>query len=148
MALAALAENALMPLAEEAPSASAHSAHTQPSWLPYVYDRLAQLMNLPPGWDGYGGEPVPVDIASFAAQLLIETLDPEGPCPQIVPLSYGGVQIEWHELTLDLEIEVVAPHEIIVSYEDATTGDEDEFRLSTDVYRLAALLGELTTRAN
>lgn len=147
MAVAALAERNYVPRGPVTPSASAFSAAIQPSWERYVIARMERLVSLPECWDGYEGRPVRVDTGIFAIQLLIETLDPSSPHPQIVPLSYGGVQIEWHEQGMDLEIEVIAPHDMIVSYADAVTGAEDEFPLSTDVTRLSKILGDLTARA-
>ncbi len=85
---------------------------------------MNELMRLPLGWDGHDGRPVDFDVADFAVQFLLQTLEPNGPAPLVVPTSYGGLQLEWHEQEIDLEIEVEAPNRIFVSFEDRESGEE------------------------
>ena len=140
-------ESTLAPPAPDTPSSSAFSAETEPLWQEHVFARMEELISLPEDWDTHGGRPLRLATALFALQILIETLDRSGPRPQIFPASYGGVQIEWHEQGIDIEVEVIAPHEVLVTFEDAVTGDEEAFPLSTDLSRLSDLLGVLTARA-
>jgi hypothetical protein len=43
-----------------------------------------------------------------------------------VPLRSGGIQIEWHERGIDLEIQVRSQMDVRVSFENAHTGDSWE----------------------
>ena len=88
---------------------SAFGVNRFPSWLLSTVDRIRELVMLPVGWDGHDGRPVDIDLAAFAVQFLLQMLEPDGPAPQIVPLSYGGIQLEWHEQGIDLDVEGDAP---------------------------------------
>lgn len=143
-----LAESTLAPPVPDVPSSSAFSADAEPIWLPGVMARLEHLVSLPEGWDGHGGRAVSVSTALFALHILFETLDRSRPSPQILPLSYGGLQIEWHEQGIDLEVEIIGSNEILVTFEDHVMGDSDQFSLSTDLSRLSNLLSLLTVRAS
>ena len=125
---------------------SAFSVNRFPTWLLSICDKVSELVQLPTGWDGHDGRPVKLDVAAFAIQFLFETLEPDGPEPQIVPLSYGGVQLEWHEQQIDLEIEVVAPNRMFVSFEDHKTGEEFEKEFSTNYAEVARVLRLLSLR--
>lgn len=117
-----------------------------PNWLPAVYGRMQELMSLDIGWDGHNGQPVSRDIAGFAIEFLLQTMTTDGPPPQLVPLSYGGVQLEWHEKEIDLEIEVEAPNRIFVSFEDHQSGEEFEKEFSTEYREVTRVLRMLAVR--
>ncbi|NIA71054.1 hypothetical protein HBA54_20860 [Pelagibius litoralis] len=108
--------------------------------------KLQELAGLPVGWDGYDGQPLQSDIANFAFKLLSETLDPDCPPPQIVPLGYGGLQLEWHERGIDLEIEIEAPNRVALYFCDHQTGEEIEQQISTDYTAMAEQLAKLSSR--
>lgn len=114
------------------PSTSVFGVNRSPNWLPDILNRLVGLVRLPRGWDGHDGQPVKIDVASFAIQFILETSEPNISAPQIVPLSYGGIQLEWHEHGIDLEIEIQAPNKTFVSFKDHRTGEEFESEFSTD----------------
>lgn len=125
---------------------SAFSVNRFPSWLLSTFDRIRELVVLPTGWDGHDGRPVDIDVAAFAIQFLLQTLEPDGPAPQVVPLSYGGIQLEWHEQGIDLEVEVEAPNRIFVSFEDQISGEEFERGFSTDYTEVSRIMGILASR--
>lgn len=125
---------------------SAFGVNRFPNWLLSVCNRLNELVRLPLGWDGHDGRPVELDVAVFAAQFLLQTLEPDGPAPLVVPLSYGGVQLEWHENGIDLEIEVEAANRIFVSFEDRETGEEFEKGFSTNYTEVARIMRILASR--
>lgn len=126
---------------------SAFGINRSPDWLVPACDRIVDLVELSPGWDGHDGKPVDFDVAAFAIQFLLETLEPEGPGPVIVPLSYGGLQLEWHEQGIDLEIEIEAPNKIFVSFEDQETGRELEREFSTDYTEVTRIMQILALRS-
>lgn len=76
-------------------------------------DRLSRLANLPVDWDSYGGDPPTKRSISTAYGLLFEVADgigrAAGPASipfAIVPLAYGGVQMEWRGPSAEVEVEI------------------------------------------
>jgi hypothetical protein len=96
------------------------------SWRDAVLSRLDDLVKLPRGWDGYGGEPVSFLYASYALRLLEAVCKDDAPEPQIVPGSSGDLQIEWHTPRGDVELHVRAPNDVLAWHCDSTTGPEGE----------------------
>ena len=125
---------------------SAFGINRTPIWLVSTSDRIIELVRLPFGWDGHDGRPVNFDVADFAVQILLQTLELDGPAPLVVPLSYGGLQLEWHEQGIDLEIEVEAPNRIFVSFEDRETGETFEQEFSTDYTEVTRIMRILASR--
>lgn len=56
--------------------------------------RINMLRELQPDWDGHRGRP-PTEAALKTASNIV-----------VVPLSYGGLQIEMHAGGMDIEIEI------------------------------------------
>lgn len=69
-------------------------------WWPQALASLRELAALEHNWNGYGERAV-TDEALLCAVAVLEAVG-AGPCPDIVPVFDGGVQIEW----ADTEIEV------------------------------------------
>jgi hypothetical protein len=65
-----------------------------------IITRIEDLRALKDGWDGHGGK-APTRAALGAIHLWMMDA-------QIVPLSNGGIQIEWHRDGLDIEVEIDA----------------------------------------
>jgi hypothetical protein len=76
----------------------------KPEWLDAVARRLSELMRLPRNWDSYGGVAVKPQNATRALSYLARILEQDSNAPWVVPLSDGGVQLEWHQADIDLEI--------------------------------------------
>lgn len=113
-----------------------------------ISERLQELLDLPVGWDGHRGQALSLDTAYFALDLAQRVFLRWTPCPHVVPMSSGGVQLEWHEKGIDLEIEVVAPNEIVVSFEDVSTGVAvEDIEMTTNLEQLAEFIGEITARS-
>ena len=88
-----------------------------PSWLDGTILRLDDLLNLPDGWDSYGSRRVDPNIAGVALRVLDQILDSSCPVPSIVPTHEGRLQFEWHKEGIDLELEILSPTRLFVSYE-------------------------------
>src|SRR5271155_4408193 len=77
-------------------SSSSAFAPLHCDWSERAISRLTAICHLPIGWDGHSGKPTDRDTAYFAAAILATMMHPSIPMPGILPLSYGGVQFEWH----------------------------------------------------
>jgi hypothetical protein len=110
------------------------------SWVDAAGDRLAELLRLPPGWDGHNARPVSRAIVDFTTYLLPRLIRPSAPPPFIAPLPFGGLQLEWHRNGWDLEIEISAPGELYAFARELATGTEWECELRDDLSELAPKL--------
>jgi hypothetical protein len=79
---------------------------------------LDELTLLPAGWDSYRAPPVRSDVPAYAISVLNAIMKLQTPLPQVVPSSVGGLQLEWHENKIDLELHITAPHECEVWLRD------------------------------
>jgi hypothetical protein len=73
-------------------------------WYRAALDRISGLTALAVGWNGYDAREIKADMAIDAAKFLTEVAFPGIAAPSIVPLSDGGVQIEWHRGGVDIEV--------------------------------------------
>ena len=73
-------------------------------WLRDAMERIEGLTALAADWDSYGARPVSAEAAMAAANFLLKAAYPELPPPTIVPVSDGGLQVEWHRGGLNVEI--------------------------------------------
>ncbi len=114
-------------------------------WCDYVVARLAQLYSLKRGWDGHAGRSPDQATVLFAGQVIATMMLPNVPRPSIMPLSDGGIQIEWHRNGWDVEIEVAGPNRLVVYTHSLASGEERELPLGPD---LTALRGIIETIKN
>lgn len=114
-----------------------------PAWLKPTVEKICTLMRLGPGWDSYHGRSIDDEVVRFSLTMLSHLMGEATPHPQIVPTSHGGLQFEWHELGIDLEVEVAAPFQIQACFGNAHTGEcwEKEFR--RDLTQLAEAVRQL-----
>lgn len=113
-----------------------------------VTKTLIKLTNRPANWDGYNSPPVRNDVALFALTILesIIQTQPRTPVPQVVPSAAGGVQLEWHEKDIDLEVNFSAPYECELWFEDHRTNAKISKDLTNDFSDLKKPIILLTTR--
>src|SRR5579875_1870430 len=95
-----------------------YDAEPDRKWQVEVLNRLVKLVSLPADWDGYGAREIRRDAAMFALELLQHTMRSRTPVPQVVPSSDGGVQLEWHEKSIDLELHIAAPYDCEIWFHD------------------------------
>lgn len=76
------------------------------TWQKEAIKGLYGLEQLQWNWDGYNSTP-PSPVAVAIAQKLIYRDTPELPIPNIVPVSGGGIQIEWNTIPRGLQVEVL-----------------------------------------
>lgn len=77
-----------------------------PRWLHSASARFQELMQLGQNWDTYGANPIRADAAIAGIQLLSQVMGESVPEPSFVPVPSGGVQLEWHGVGRDVEVEV------------------------------------------
>ena len=65
-----------------------------------------ELAKLDPGWDGYDGVPVLPRVAEHALHLLKAIGAHTQIIPDVVPLSNGGLQLEWYVGIHEIEVEI------------------------------------------
>ena len=82
------------------------------TWVRELTGRLNHLTSLDRGWDGYEGQSVSYTCANFAAGLLETICVPTLPAPSLVPGADGTIQIEWHLLGYDIEIDVLGANSV------------------------------------
>lgn len=104
----------------------------KPAWEKEVVSALCRFLELPEGWDSYGGKPLRHDTGMFALQVLSDVMSESVPSPFVVPVSTGGVQFEWHQNDLDIELYIAAPYDSELSVHDLTSGEREVIRLTAD----------------
>lgn len=116
-----------------------------PTWLVSVKSKLEQLTALPTGWDAMGSPPVRNDIAEFALNhLLPKILKDQTPAPSLVPISGGGLQIEWHQNNVDIELFVSGRFDTEFYFRDVETEETFETALVADFSILETYINRLT----
>ena len=97
-----------------------HHFNAEPDrrWQIEVQNHLVRFVRMEPGWDGYDAPPLRRDAGLFALEILQGVMRPRTPLPQVVPSSMGGVQLEWHEKGIDLEIHITAPYQWELWFQD------------------------------
>jgi hypothetical protein len=112
--------NAASDAARKANFPKFHAALNDPArkWQVEIVSALAKFAKLQAGWDSYGAPPVNRDAGHFVLEILQGIMRPQTPIPQIIPSSVGGVQLEWHEKGIDLELHVTAPYKFEFWFQD------------------------------
>lgn len=107
---------------------------------------LQSFAKLSKGWDSYNGEPPNKETGEFAYQIIRDVVTPMVPEPQLFPTSPGGIQIEWHQKDLDLELHILAPFNCELWYRIPSTGQEDILHMTTDFSPLNEWIARLQPR--
>jgi hypothetical protein len=76
-----------------------------PSWLEPTLNNCGHLLMLPFGWDGDHAPAVEISAMQSAFDALCSFMSETSSAPQWTPTRNGGVQVDWHEKAIDLEIE-------------------------------------------
>ena len=84
---------------------------------------VVDLLNLPAGWNSYSAKPIAPQNAVQAIRLLSVFVTPNTPAPAVVPRVRGGIQLEWHAETVDIEVYIDSPGNISFFAEKLDTGE-------------------------
>jgi hypothetical protein len=94
--------------------------------------RIEQLARLPHDWNGYGTDRAALDVIE-AASRFIDHLPPDAiSTPQVVPMTRGRLQFEWHRGNRSLELEFETPTFVHYLKYDPDQAMEEEATLSLD----------------
>lgn len=96
------------------------SRGSTPQGLLLAITRMIELLELPPGWNSYSAKPIKKENVNFAIDLLNRLMRPETPAPHVIPTARGGVQLEWHQGGIDIEITISSPDNASFVAEDRT----------------------------
>ena len=110
-----------------------------PLWVEPTLRAYSRIQGLTEGWDSYSGKRINRDLIKSSLLILTEVMDASSPVPSVVPLSDGGLQLEWHRKQQDLEIVFSADDTPQFFYQNRATGVERE-GFASDVLSLAQLL--------
>jgi hypothetical protein len=68
--------------------------------------RLGEIAKLPHNWDSYGSPPPSSTAMDIVMDLLLKIDDPNLPSTHVIPVSGGGVQLEWNLSPRELQLEI------------------------------------------
>jgi len=68
---------------------------------------ISNLMRLSDNWNSYGSPQIQPAAVQRAVEVLIAAEADAPPSPRIVPVSGGGLQIEWAAGARELEVELL-----------------------------------------
>jgi len=114
-----------------------------PTWLLPVIEEFVKVAALPENWDREGGLQIDPNLMNRALQTLDRLLSPGGAPPGVVPLSNGGLQLEWHRKGKDFEIEFNPNGEIEFYFFDEETSEEAEGAAENGLDQLEEYLGRV-----
>jgi len=75
-----------------------------PRWLKPTILRAEKLLSLPYNWDRQGAPPIDSSAIQAAIDALNLFMSNDSSAPQWTPTQRSGVQLDWHENGVDLEI--------------------------------------------
>jgi hypothetical protein len=114
-----------------------------PSWFDPLMQGFVDLLTLPPNWDSYGAGAIDPKVIHYAMNVMNGLLGSSSPAPRVVPLSSGGVQLEWHRQGVDLEV-VFDPIEQPYFYlRNRVNGEELEHSLPENSGKLRSIIASL-----
>jgi hypothetical protein len=124
------------------------NAAPERKWEVEVVSSLVKYAQMPQGWDSYNAQPLRRDAGLFALEILHSVMGPRTPVPQVIPSSQGGVQLEWHEKGVDLELHIAAPYECELWFRDHQDADAQPLvlELSSDFSALKKPIALLSSR--
>jgi hypothetical protein len=118
----------------------------RPDWIMPTLSSIVQFLTLPPGWNSHAAAPVTLTAAQVGLDVLVAAAEQAAPAPAVVPLSSGGLQIEWHAGGIDLEVAIDHDGSVDLLFEDLESGDRSEQDLRGDLAPLWPFLALLAQR--
>lgn len=100
-----------------------------PSFLKTV-EAVGDLLTLPAGWNSYAAKEIAPQSAVRAIRLLADVIGPATPAPAVVPRVQGGIQLEWHTESIDVEVYIDSTGNASFFAENLESGYSDEGSLA------------------
>lgn len=101
-----------------------------------VIERVVELATLPGGWNSYDASPVSPTALHRTLKFLLEHVMPGVDHPSVVPTVRGGLQLEWHNNGLDIEVEIASDEPVSFFVENTRTGEISEMILTGNEERM------------
>jgi len=114
-----------------------------PAWFDPTIQGFVDLLTLPHDWNSYGAGAIDPKIVLYAMTFINGLLVPGIPAPRVVPLSSGGLQLEWHRQGVDLEIVFDRDEQPIFTYRNRLNEEESEHALPEGSDLLRSIIGNL-----
>jgi hypothetical protein len=114
-----------------------------PAWFDPLMQGFVDLLTLPPDWNSYGAGAIDQNIVLYAMNLINGLLGPTSPAPRVVPLSSGGLQLEWRRQGIDLEVVFDRDERPFFYYRNRVTGEDSEHGIPEDSGLLRSIIGKL-----
>jgi hypothetical protein len=97
-----------------------------PGFKTFCFQKLAELGKLQAGWDADRAPAIDARILDAVRQFVASLPQHIATRPMVVPLTSGGVQLEWHRGRQVLELEFESPDTVHYLKWDPPTGVEEE----------------------
>ena len=107
-----------------------------PDWLDLFVTKIEPLIQLQPNWDSYGAKAIEFQSVLNAIKLFLSIESLSNCFPAIVPTVNGGLQAEWHDSDVDIEVDI-DPNGRIHYIAERTGQDVQEFVGSVDSDRVS-----------
>ena len=114
-----------------------------PAWFDPLMQGFVDLLTLPHDWNSYGAGAIDQNMVLSAMNLITGLLGPTSPVPRVVPLSSGGLQLEWHRKGIDLEVVFDRNEQPFFYCRNRVTGEDSEHELPEDSVLLRSIIGKL-----
>jgi hypothetical protein len=114
-----------------------------PSWFDPLMQGFIDLLTLAPNWNSYGSGQIDPKLVHDAMNFVASLLGANSPAPRVVPLSSGGLQVEWHRQGIDLEIVFDKDGQPFFYWRNRLNGEESEHTLPRESVLLKSLIGKL-----
>jgi hypothetical protein len=95
-------------------------------------DRIERFAALPHDWNGYGADPIDPGVIETALKFIDRLPTEAISTPQMVPMTRGRLQFEWHRGRRSLELELETPTLVHYLKYDPDRGIEEEATLTVD----------------
>ena len=95
-----------------------------------VIERMAELVALPRGWDSRNARAVSDVALRRTIEFLLEYVADGIDSPVVVPTVRGGLQLEWHNNGVDVEVEVAPNGHVSCLAEDRLSEEPVEAGLA------------------
>ena len=96
-----------------------------PDWFAETAGLIYQGTSLGDNWDSQGAFVVRLDCAFDAIRLIPEIVTKATPKPYVFATPTGGIQLEWHTKSADVEIELTGDCHLTVLFRDLANNQQE-----------------------